>query len=329
MTELSVGVVGARGYVGLELLRLLGGHPELAVSVALSRSAAGAPVGAHVAAAYRAPPFSGTGSLPDFDPALRFEDLSPAEAAAREVDAWVLALPNDHAPAWVAALTARRPVVPILDLSSDHRGDDGWIYGSPERLRARLAGARRVANPGCYATGAFLALAPLVARLAGPPSAFGVSGYSGAGTTPSARNDPARLRDNLVPYALVGHAHERELCRHLGHEVRFVPHVAPFFRGIVVTVSLELREPTSAAELEALYREAYAGEPLVTVTRDVPEPRAAVEHHHVTLGGCAVSGRHAVVVATLDNLLKGAATQAVQNLNLMLGRAELAGIAVP
>src|SRR6185369_8500582 len=131
----------------------------------------------------------------------------------------------------------------------DHRFHDGWAYGLPELQRAKIAGAKRIANPGCYATAAGLVVAPIASRLSGLAQCFGVSGYSGAGTTPSPRNDVAALRDNLMPYQLVGHLHEREVSRHVA-PVRFVPHVAPFFRGITVTASLALREPLSQGQLE-------------------------------------------------------------------------------
>src|SRR5690606_17762708 len=130
-------------------------------------------------------------------PALVFEALSPEQAAARAVDAVVLALPNGASAPYVEAL-GERPV--LVDLSADHRFDDGWRYGLVELFRDRLRGARRISNPGCYATAAQIALSPIAAELTAPPRIFGVSGYSGAGTTPSDRNDPDKLRDNLMPY---------------------------------------------------------------------------------------------------------------------------------
>jgi N-acetyl-gamma-glutamyl-phosphate reductase len=194
--------------------------------------------------------------------------------------------------------------------------------------RADYAGQRRIANPGCYATAMQFAIAPLKSLLDGPVQCFGVSGYSGAGTTPSDRNDPDKLRDNLMPYALTGHVHEREVTRHLGHPVEFLPHVAPHFRGITMTVNLRLREPLAREDLIARYRAAYAREPLVRVMDGAPWVSGIAHAHHVELGGfeLADDGRRAVVVATLDNLLKGAATQALQNLNLALGLDETTGI---
>lgn len=300
----AVGLVGARGHVGGELVRLIAGHPGLTLAHVASRQGIGAPLAA----------------CPD-GPVV--EDMSLKTVAGWPVEVVVLALPNDHAAAYAAAL---RPGQVLVDLSADHRFADAWAYGLPELQRARLAGARRIANPGCYATGIQLGVAPALALLAGTPQVFGVSGHSGAGTTPSPRNDPERLRDNLIAYALTGHVHEREASRHLGRQIRFVPHVAAFFRGISLTISLPLARATDAAALLARYRDAYADEPLVRVCSEVPEVRDAAGRHGVTIGGFAVDGTHAVLVVTLDNLLKGAATQALQNINLALGLPERLGV---
>jgi N-acetyl-gamma-glutamyl-phosphate reductase len=155
-----------------------------------------------------------------------------------------------------------------------------------------------------------------------------VSGYSGAGTTPSERNDPEKLRDNLMPYALVDHTHEREVTKHLGLPVEFMPHVAPHFRGLTMTVNLWLTAPTSAEAVRQRYRDRYANEPLVRIVDEAPWVSRIANRHDVEIGGFAVApgGKRVVVAATLDNLLKGAATQAMQNLNLALGFAELEAI---
>ena len=216
----------------------------------------------------------------------------------------------------------------IIDISFDHRLDDAWVYGLPELGRNKIRGALRIANPGCYATAMQLAIAPLIDRVSGVPVAFGVSGYSGAGTTRGPKNDPKRLRDNLMPYKLVGHNHERETSKNLGHPVRFVPHVHQAFRGLLVTAHIPLSKPTSAAEARELFEERYREEPLIEVQNDIPELRDGAGLIGVVIGGIEVSndGQNAVVVAAEDNLLKGAAVQALQNLNLALGLAETSGI---
>ena len=131
-----------------------------------------------------------------------------------------------------------------------------------------------------------------------------------------------------MPYALTGHVHEREVTRQLGHAVEFMPHVAPHFRGLTITANLHLQRPFAREEAVARYRERYAGEPLVRVGEDAPWVSAIAGAHHVDIGGFTVAedGRRLVVVATEDNLLKGAATQALQNLNLAFGLEETAGI---
>jgi N-acetyl-gamma-glutamyl-phosphate reductase len=312
----SVAVIGARGYTGAELLPLLHRHPQFDLVAVGSGSAAGDAVRDHVA------------GLDDCG--LRFTDIGPDDIGGLAFDACVLALPNGAAAAYVDAIDAARPDTVIVDLSADYRFDEEWVYGQPERFAVELAGARRIANPGCYATGAQLALAPLLDVLAEPsPAVFGVSGYSGAGKTPSRRNDPEVLRDNLLPYSLVDHIHEREVSRHIGRDIRFLPHVAPFFRGISLSVAAELQRPVTAEELYTVFRDFYAACPLITVREAIPEVREARGSHRVIIGGFAVSVRHAErisLVAVLDNLLKGAATQALQNLNLAFGLHATAGL---
>ncbi|MCA9718647.1 MAG: N-acetyl-gamma-glutamyl-phosphate reductase [Myxococcales bacterium] len=310
----SVGIIGARGHVGAELLALLAAHPDLRPGFVSSRALAGQRVAALV---------------PGLDTALRFEALTPEAAAAREVDAWVLALPNGLSEEYAGAIAARHRDPLLLDLSADHRFTDDWCYGLPELARARVRRSRRIANPGCYATGMQLAIAPALELLDGPPVVFGVSGYSGAGTTPSPRNDPARLEGNLMPYSLTGHTHEAEVSRQLGRRVDFTPHVASFFRGISLTITLPLARAVTTAALLERYRERYASEPLVDVQAEIPEVKMIAGADGVCIGGFAVDAtrRRAVLVATLDNLRKGAAVQALQNLNLCLGLPERAGLA--
>lgn len=308
-------VVGARGYTGAELLPLLHRHPAFELVAVGSGSAAGDKVSSHVKG------MDGCG--------LVFSDIDPPALARQESDACVLALPNGAASGYVDALDRHHPETVVVDLSADYRFDPSWVYGQPERFADRLVGARRIANPGCYATAAQLALAPLADLLVGMPAAFGVSGYSGAGSSPSRRNDPSVLQDNLLPYTLVDHIHEREVSHHLGRDIRFLPHVAPFFRGISMTVAAELQRGQSPAELLERFRGFYAGQGLIEVRADIPEVKEIRGRHGVIIGGFAASQFHPArvsLVAVLDNLLKGAATQAVQNLNLAFGLDALAGL---
>jgi N-acetyl-gamma-glutamyl-phosphate reductase len=268
--------------------------------------------------------------VPESKCARVFEDLDPDACATRAVDAYVLALPNGKSAPYVAAIEAERPASVIIDLSTDYRFDDAWVYGQPERRRASIVGAKRVANPGCYATALQLAAEPLMPFISGPVHAFGVSGYSGAGTTPSPRNDPAVLADSILPYGLVDHAHEREVARQLSRPIYFVPHVAPFFRGLSVTISAKLARPCTLDAVARALSDRYRDERLVRISDEIPTVRDVRDRHEVQIGGIALSrdGEHLAVVAALDNLLAGAATTAVRNLNLTLGLPELEGIAL-
>jgi N-acetyl-gamma-glutamyl-phosphate reductase len=312
-TRTTVGIVGARGHVGAELIRLLAAHPHFELAYVSSRELAGQRLADH---------------NPAYRGDLRYSAPSHQELPGLDADAVVLALPNGKAAACVAAfdVVGGNPV--IVDLSADYRFDASWYYGLPELTRATYAGQRRISNPGCYATAMQLAIAPLRDTLAGPVQCFGVSGYSGAGTTPSDKNDPGKLRDNLMPYALTGHVHEREVTARLAHPVEFMPHVAPHFRGLTVTANLHLAHPMSREEVVARYQARYADEALVRLVDEAPWVSRIADRHYAEVGGFTLSadGRRLVVVATLDNLLKGAATQALQNLNRAFGYPEGEGI---
>ena len=314
-TGKSIGIVGARGHTGVELIKLIAGHPHLQLAFVSSRELAGQSATEHIA---------------EFSGELRYENIDAAAIAAKRADVVVLALPNGKAEPYVAAIQTARPETLIVDISADYRFDNTWYYGLPELYRDKYRGQRHISNPGCYATAMQLAIAPLQDLLAAPPACFGVSGYSGAGTTPSDRNDPKKLRDNLMPYSLVNHTHEREVTKHLGVPVEFMPHVAPHFRGIMMTVNLWLTQPLTMDGIKQRYRERYAREPLIEVIDDAPWVSHIANRHGVQIGGFSVApgGKRVVVVSTLDNLLKGAATQAMQNLNLALGFNELEGIPV-
>ncbi len=308
-----VGLVGARGHTGAELIRLIAAHPRLALDFVVSRELAGQRVSSQV---------------PQFSGALAYERLDAGQVAGRGADVVILAMPNDASADFVEAIDQVQSETLIVDLSADHRFDPAWYYGLPELTRDAWRGERRVSNPGCYATAIELSVAPVRKWLAAPPVCFGVSGYSGAGTTPSDRNDPDKLRDNLMPYALTGHIHEREASFQLGLPVEFMPHVAAHFRGLSVTSNLYLSRKFDCEQVLALYREAYDNEALVDISEEAPWVSRIAGQHHAALGAFTLSadGKRLVLVATLDNLLKGAATQAMQNINRVLGFPELEGI---
>ncbi|MEO7053327.1 MAG: N-acetyl-gamma-glutamyl-phosphate reductase [Rhodanobacter sp.] len=308
-----VGIVGARGHTGTELIRMIAAHPVLELAFVSSRELDGQRVDAHVAEYH--------GDLCYSAPA--HEDLPQLGT-----DVVILALPNGKAAACVEAFDQAGVDPLILDLSADYRFDERWYYGLPELTRERWRGERRISNPGCYATAMQLAIAPLRDLLAAPPVCFGVSGYSGAGTTPSDNNDPEKLRDNLIPYALTGHLHEKEAAFRLGLPVEFIPHVAPHFRGLTVTSNLYLSRQLKREDVLQRFRAAYANERLVSVIDEAPWVSRIAHRHHAEIGGfgMAAGGRRVVIVSTLDNLLKGAATQAMQNINRAIGVDEYTAI---
>lgn len=312
-SNIKLGIVGARGYVGAELIRLVAAHPRFELAFVSSRELDGQRVADHIS---------------EYVGELRYTSPDHEQLPTLGADAVVLALPNGKAAVCVGAFDAAGVDPVIIDLSADYRFDDSWYYGLPELTRARYVGQKRISNPGCYATAMQLVIAPMCDALDGPVQCFGVSGWSGAGTTPSDKNDPEKLRDNLMPYALIGHLHEREVTRHLGHLVEFMPHVAPHFRGLTITANLHLDRPFTLDEIIARYHQQYSDEALVDVLDAAPWVSAIANAHHVELGGftLSVDGRRLVVVATEDNLLKGAATQALQNLNLAFGLEEATGI---
>ncbi|KAJ2511909.1 hypothetical protein H4217_007149 [Coemansia sp. RSA 1939] len=364
---LRVGLIGARGYTGRELIKLIDGHPRFELAFVSSRELAGKPV----------PGYSKT-QLNHVN--LSASDVGEIAKAGRDrVDVWILALPNGVAAPFVLAIDsataqlaiAEQPVV--VDLSADYRFDvtGQWVYGLPELHRKNLLqnNTGRISNPGCYATGSQLGIAPLLPYMDATrlPSVFGVSGYSGAGTKPSPKNNSEFVRDNLIPYSPVNHIHEREVGHSLTRitkpsypfnsknplKVQFTPHVAPFFQGIALTLHVPLRMSMSSKDMTDVFAEFYRGERLVHVTQAAPLVKDNAERHYAVVGGFAVppslaaenglplgsdssSGgvvgsvalaeRRAVVNVTLDNLLKGAATQAVQNMNIALGLDEYMGI---
>jgi N-acetyl-gamma-glutamyl-phosphate reductase / acetylglutamate kinase len=299
----KVALIGARGYTGQALINLLNSHPNMDLCHVSSRELAGQ-------------------KLKGYEKRdITYENLTPEDVRRMEekgeIDCWVMALPNGVCKPFVDAVDQGKGPQNsvIVDLSADYRFDNKWTYGLPELVnRSDIAKATRISNPGCYATAAQLGIAPLVPFLGGQPTIFGVSGYSGAGTKPSPKNDVENLANNIIPYSLTDHIHEREISSQLGVEVAFVPHVAMWFQGIHHTISMPLKDKMTSRDIRQLYQERYAGERLVKVIGESPSVKAISGKHGVEIGGFGVhsSGKRVVVCATIDNLLKGAATQCLR-----------------
>ncbi|KAG8713323.1 hypothetical protein FRC09_018842 [Ceratobasidium sp. 395] len=341
--EKKLALIGARGYTGQALVSLLSNHPHLSLAHVSSRELAG----------YQLKEY--TKSDVTYDNLSMTDVERMAEQGA--VDAFVMALPNGVCKPFVDAVEkgdkkgGRNTVV--VDLSADYRFENGWTYGLPELYnREALRKASRISNPGCYATSTQLLLAPLLPYLApgSIPTVMGISGYSGAGTQAGQKDAEGRpttvpkvsgesLKGGMRPYALTDHIHEREAGHHLSSlasspvSVGFVPSVAPWFSGILSIASVPLKDTLRASDVRKLYEERYGGERLIRVkdvSAGVVELADVQDKHGWTVGGLQVhsGGKRVVVTGGLDNLLKGAATQCVQNLNLALGYNEFDGIPV-
>jgi len=342
-----VAVAGASGYMGAELLRLLLRHPRVEVAAVTSDRLAGEPL----AGAY--PHLRGFTDL-------AFHELD-AEWLAAAADVVFLALPHMESQKIVPVLRARR--VKAIDLSADYRLRDPqdyvvWykaphidvegladaVYGLPELHRKRIASASLVASPGCYPAGAILATAPLLhAGVARPEGIVvdGKSGVTGAGAQ-GRKVDPMYLyteaNENVQAYGVASHRHTAEMDQELsalaGAPVRvaFTPHLLPLNRGLFTTASVPLATPMTTAELTALYREFYAGEPFVRVLGEGERPttRAVVGSNFCDVAVVADprTGR-AVCLSALDNLGKGGSANGVQNLNILLGWDERTGLEAP
>ena len=341
----NIAVAGATGYAGQELLRLLARHPGVSITAAMSSASAPTALrrdSSEPAAAFSRP-------LPAlahlWDGAI--QPLS--HDALRDADLVFLALP-DAAAAELGPMLADAGVR-VIDLSGAFRLRDGdararWYpetrqvparvaYGLTERERVHVRDAQLVANPGCYPTAALLALAPLVdAGLITPASDVIVdakSGVSGAGKTPTERTHFSEVHGSLSAYGVFNHRHGAEIEQGLGREVTFTPHLVPLDRGILSTIYVRVPAGTTESALGDVLTQAYAGETFVRLTGSaLPQIKHVVHTNFCDIGWRVEAARgstaRAILVSVIDNLVKGAAGQAVQNMNVMLGLNESLGL---
>ena len=324
----AVAIAGATGYAGQELVRLLARHPAATLVAAMS---------------------SGTSSAPRPLPALARIWDDPVvpldvERIAAEAQVAFLALPEAASAEVGTALVARG--VRVIDLSGAFRLRDasarakwypattalpeGVVYGLPERQRDAIRLARLVSCPGCYPTASLLALEPLADAgvLQGPIVIDAKSGISGAGKTPTDRTHFSENHGSVAAYGVFSHRHGAEMEQELGMPVTFVPHLVPLDRGILTTIYASLRPGTGEADVAALFAAAYADAPFVRLTGSALPEIKHVAHTNFCDVGWRVdeaTGR-VVLVACIDNLVKGAAGQAVQAFNLALGLDERMGL---
>ena len=334
---INVGIFGATGYTGHQLVQLLARHAQVRIAFATSEADAGRMLS----------------DVHSRAPAVRL--VAAADASLESLDAAFLCLPHGTAARTAAQLIERG--VRVIDLSADFRLRDAaiyehWygaahpapgvlreaVYGLTEHARPALRGARLVANPGCYVTSVLLALQPVVAGRALAVDANVIadckSGVSGAGRTPAQYLQFAEVAGNFSAYK-IGRSHRHlpemeQLLTEWGAEpgkLVFSPHLLPVARGILSTIYVPLAAGWNEARVRAIYAAAYAGEPFVQVLGAGSLPSLAqVNHSNLCALGIAVSGQMLIVVSALDNLIKGASGQAVQNMNVLFGFEEREGL---
>jgi len=334
--QLNVGIVGVTGYTGQELLRRLRSHPEVRLSyLAARRLARPEPVG-------RLLPAFAKQALP------KIERFDPA-AAARQCDLLFLALPHGLSMEIVPALRKRQPEIHLIDLGGDFRlrSAAGFrkayglthraapllgkaVYGLPEWFREVIQGAELLANPGCYPTATALALAPLARaeKIGGPVVVDAKSGVSGAGRSVKPELSFCEVNEGMRPYKVDRHQHQPEMEQTLGRigrqspRILFAPHLIPVNRGLIASCYVPLKGKLTQSGLRALFEAAYDKEPFVRLLPEGSWPdTAAVNQTNFCDIGLAIAqtGKQAIVISAIDNLGKGAAGQAVQNMNLMFG----------
>jgi N-acetyl-gamma-glutamyl-phosphate reductase len=326
--SVKVGIAGATGFAGQELLRWLAAHPRARVTTAMSSS-----------------PDGPARTLP----ALKriwdgvIEPFS-ADKLAEQSDVVFLALPEEAAATIAPTLVERG--IRVIDLSGAFRLRDAaarekWypatnlgalepVYGLTERNYDAIAGATLITNPGCYPTAALLALEPLAEAglLAGEVVIDAKSGVSGAGKKPSDRTHFSENHGSVSAYGVFGHRHQPEIEQELGAPVTFVPHLVPLDRGILETIYARVRPGTTPRDVAELMEAAYSNAPFVRLTGEtLPEIKHAAYTNFCDIGWRVdAAGSRILLVAVIDNLVKGAAGQAIQNMNVMLGYDERTGL---
>lgn len=340
--KVKVGIVGGTGYTGVELLRLLAVHPHVTLTVITSRGDAGTPVA-------------------DMFPNLRgYVDLAfsdPATANLTDCDVVFFATPHGVAMSQAQTLTAAG--VKVIDLAADFRLQDtavfeqwykmphscpdilkGAVYGLPELFRSQIKQAQVIGNPGCYPTTVLLGLAPLLEKglidFTSPIIADAKSGVSGAGRKAEVATLFSESSDNMKAYGVAGHRHHPEIAAQLAQLAKqeiqfvFVPHLIPMIRGMLSTLYVKLTPAAKALDLQQLYEARYGNEYFVDVlpAGKLPETRSVRGANHLRIALQRQGADYLTLIVVQDNLVKGAAGQAVQNMNIMMGLEEKIGLQV-
>ncbi|MBS3131122.1 N-acetyl-gamma-glutamyl-phosphate reductase [Candidatus Woesearchaeota archaeon] len=321
--KIKAGIIGASGYTGFELIKLLSRRKHAEIAFLNSRTYAGKTV---------------KSLYPDFeDGKLKFTNLSIEEINKSGADVVFTAMPATESLDVIPKLKSK-----VIDLGPDYRFSSldvyekvygakhkkkiTAVYGLPELFREKIRKAKLVANPGCYATASILAALP-VQKMAKHIIFDCKSGYSGAGSKKTYANQPENYTDNIIPYNITKHRHKFEIEQFIKGRVSFTPHVLATFRGLMCTMHALLGKEYSAEDIKKMYIERYKGEPFVKIADKIPDLHDVQGNNSCALGGFEIDeNNQLVVISVIDNLLKGASGQAVQNMNIMFGIDEKEGI---
>ena len=322
--KIKAGIVGASGYTGYELIKILSRHKSVDLIFLNSKSHDGQAV----KSVYN-----------DFwNNELKFTSLSLDEINKNKPAVVFTALPSKESIDIVSKLKSK-----VIDLSADFRFSNPKVYekiygvrndskikvvyGLPELFRNKIKTAKVVANPGCYATACLIAALP-IQKLASNIIFDCKSGYSGAGIKPTYVNQPENYGDNIIAYNIAKHRHKYEIEQFIKTKLSFTPHVIPVFRGLMCTMHVILKKKGNPEKIKKFYKDFYRKEPFVKIMEDkLPELHDVQNNNYCCLGGFEIDeNNQLVVISVIDNLLKGASGQAVQNMNIMFGLEETEGL---
>lgn len=321
-SKIAAGIIGASGYAGYELIKILKKHPKADLKILNSRTYANKTV----KSVYK-----------DFkDSKLKFTNAPLNEI--NKLDVVFLAVPNTVAMSLVPKLKPK-----IIDLGADYRFSDKKVYekvykakhidsktkavyGLPELFKNKIKKAKVIGNPGCYATASLLAALP-IEKYCKHIIFDCKSGYSGAGVKKSYVNDPKNYTNNIIPYKLTDHRHKPEIQQFIKTKVSFTPHVLPLFRGLMCTMHAILNKKINSNTIKNNYKKYYKNQPFIKIVNKIPELHEVQNNNYCYIGGFEIDDNdQLVVISTIDNLLKGASGQAVQNMNIMFGFDEREGL---
>lgn len=295
---INVAILGASGYGGNELIKILAKHPNVKIEFAQSRSNKGKMI---------------KEVYTDSDLDIRYS--SPTIEQLNSCDVIFLALPKEE-----AAVIASQLKTVIIDLSPAHRFDSKFIYGLPEANRDKIKKANFIANPGCYATACILGILPLDLSKINSISFDCKSGYSGGGKTKK-----YDFEDNSIAYALTDHYQRPEIEKFVKKPFSFTPHVVNAFRGLLATIHI-FGDLGEVEKIKIIYKEFYEKELFVKILEEIPDFKKIRNTNYCGIGGFSKGKDHYIIISAIDNLLKGAASQAVQNMNIRFGFKEIEGL---